>query len=126
MKTNFDEKVSENLIHHTMTEVLDILLIDRTTSTKKKTKNIIWGNDNYIHFGADKYSALSQIKSELLTGYMKDLILPRSMKNKQLQKNRTKKMEKFSHQRGLLKSKMILLSKSIKMTLYWIIYKEYG
>ncbi|MFJ1815372.1 restriction endonuclease [Staphylococcus saprophyticus] len=91
MKTNFDEKISENLIHHTMTKVLDILLIDRTTSTKKKTKNIIWGNDNYIHFGADKYSALSQIKSELLTGYMKDLILPRSMKNKQLQKNRTQK-----------------------------------
>ncbi|WP_210142066.1 hypothetical protein [Staphylococcus sp. GDY8P57P] len=42
MKTNFDEKVSENLIHHTMTEVLDILLIDRTTSTKKRLK-ILFG-----------------------------------------------------------------------------------
>lgn len=118
MNSNFDEKTSENFIRYTITEVLDILLIDRTTSTKKNTKNIIWGNDNYIHFGADKYSATSQIKSELLTGYMKDLILPRSMKNKQLQKNRTKKMEKFSPLLGLLKSKTTLLIKSIKTTTY--------
>ncbi|MDK9848058.1 restriction endonuclease [Staphylococcus equorum] len=91
MKSNFDINISENFNRHTMPKILDLLLVDRTKSTNKTNKNIIWGNDNYIHFGADKYSAHNQIKSELLTGYMKDLIVPRSMKNKQLKRDRTKK-----------------------------------
>ncbi|WP_235859377.1 hypothetical protein [Schleiferilactobacillus harbinensis] len=35
--------VSENMIREQMPEILDILLIDRTTSTPKHRKNIILG-----------------------------------------------------------------------------------
>ncbi|WP_210133135.1 restriction endonuclease [Staphylococcus sp. GDH8C106P] len=114
MNSNFDEKVYKSFIRYTMTEVLDILLIDRTTSTKRNTKNIIWGNDNYIHFGSDKYSAHSQIKSELLTGYMKDLVLPRSMKNKQLQKNRTKKNGEVFSPTWIVKKQIDLIDQEYK------------
>lgn len=89
--------ISENAIRQQMPEVLDILLIDRTTSTKKKTKNIIWANENYIKYGEKRYGAQSQIKPELITGGMGQLIKPRALKHKEVQKERTKsKAEVFT------------------------------
>lgn len=89
--------ISENAIRQQMPEVLDILLIDRTTSTKKKTKNIIWANENYIKYGEKRYGAQSQIKPELITGGMGQLIEPRALKHKEVQKERTKsKAEVFT------------------------------
>lgn len=73
-----------------MFRILDILLLDRTTSTAKKTKNIIWANENYIDFGKKNYGATSQIKKELVTGKFKKIIKPRALKSKVVQKELTK------------------------------------
>lgn len=82
--------ILENNIRETMPEILNILLVDRTTSTPKKTKNIIWANENYINYGTKSYAVTSQIKSELVTGQMGQLIKPRALKSLELQKERTK------------------------------------
>ena len=41
--------ISGNIIREQMHGILDILLVDRTTSTSKIKKNIIWAR-NSIHF----------------------------------------------------------------------------
>lgn len=89
--------IQENLLRETMPDILDILLIDRTTSTKLKTNNIIWANENYIQYGYNDYSAESQIKPGLITGNFGQLIKPRALKSSELQKKRTKsKAEVFT------------------------------
>lgn len=80
-----------------MPEILDILLIDRTKSNQRYTKNIIWANDNFKYLNPKLYGAEAEIKSELITGEMSGLIKPRSMKSKDQQKERTKiKAEVFT------------------------------
>jgi len=80
-----------------MPEILDILLIDRTTSTTRTKKNIIWANENYIQHGFKYYSAKSQMKPNLITGERGQLIKPRALKSRELQKERTKsKAEVFT------------------------------
>ena len=84
---------SENLINDIMIDmpfILEILLIDRTTSTPRKTKNIIWANDNYKKINPISYAATAQIKSELITDKKGSLIMPRALKEIDLQKKRTK------------------------------------
>ncbi|MDR0912899.1 MAG: hypothetical protein LBM96_09905 [Methanobrevibacter sp.] len=89
--------ILENTIREEMPKILDILLIDRTTSTSKNTKNIIWANDNYIKHGKKPYSATAQIKPKLVTGHMGQIIMPRALKSQNLQKKRTKsKAEVFT------------------------------
>ena len=89
--------VLDNTIREQMPEILDILLIDRTTSTPKKTRNIIWANDNYIKYGYKPYAPTAEIKRELVTGPMSHVIVPRSLKNSSLKKERTKvKAEVFT------------------------------
>ncbi|WP_461240115.1 restriction endonuclease [Paucilactobacillus sp. N302-9] len=89
--------VSENAIRESMPGVFDILLIDRTKSTVKKTHNIIWANDNYIQYDAKAYAPEAQIKPELVTGVMNNIIMPRVLKSYELQKERTKaKAEVFT------------------------------
>lgn len=89
--------ISENAIRESMPDVFDILLIDRTKSTAKKNQNIIWANDNYIQFGAKAYDPEAQIKPELVTGVMDSVIMPRALKSRELQKERTKaKAEVFT------------------------------
>ncbi|ETY75065.1 type II restriction endonuclease [Lactiplantibacillus fabifermentans T30PCM01] len=91
------DDISENDIREKMPEVLDILLIDRTRSTTKKNQNIIWANDNYIQFGGKAYAPEAQIKPELVTGVMGSVIMPRALKTRELQKERTKsKAEVFT------------------------------
>lgn len=88
--------ISESNIRERMPEILDILLIDRTTSTVKIIKNIIWANDNYLEYG-NEYSAISQIKPVLITGQMGRIIMPRALKSRELQRERTKsKAEVFT------------------------------
>ena len=43
--------ILEQRILEKSTELLDLLLADRTTSNAKKKHNIIWANDNYAHLG---------------------------------------------------------------------------
>jgi hypothetical protein len=89
--------VAEDDIRTQMPHILDILLIDRTTSTIRTAHNIIWANDNYLEFGADFYAATSQIRPELITGKRGTLIMPRALKAVALQKKRTKaKAEVFT------------------------------
>ena len=89
--------IQENLLRETMPAILDILLIDRTTSTTRATKNIIWANENYIQYGFKDYSAKAQIKPDLITKSRGQLIMPRALKSRELQKERTKsKAEVFT------------------------------
>lgn len=89
--------IFENTILEQMPGILDILLIDRTTSTPKKKKNIIWANENYVKFGSKAYAATAQMLPELVTGRMGDIIKPRALKSKEMQKERTKsKAEVFT------------------------------
>lgn len=89
--------ISENTLYQFFPEILDILLRDRTTSFyAKKKQNIIWANDNYVEFGG-KYGANCQITTNLITGEMGNLIVPRALKSKEKQKERTKsKAEVFT------------------------------
>lgn len=89
--------ISEENIRNSMPEILDILLIDRTTTTPKKINNIIWANDNYQKYGLKQYAPTAQITAELITGAMDDLIKPRALKSNDLKKERTKsKAEVFT------------------------------
>ena len=89
--------ISEENIRNSMPEILDILLIDRTTTTPKKINNIIWAIDNYQKYGFKQYAPTAQITAELITGAMDDLIKPRALKSKDLKKERTKsKAEVFT------------------------------
>lgn len=89
--------ILENTIREQMPGILDILLIDRTTSTSKKKKNIIWANENYVKFGSKAYAATAQMLPELVTGRMGNIIKPRALKSKEMQKERTKsKAEVFT------------------------------
>lgn len=89
--------IQENLLRERMPAILDILLIDRTTSTTRTKRNIIWANENYIHYGFKDYSAKAQIKPNLVTGNRGQLIMPRALKSRELQKKRTKsKAEVFT------------------------------
>lgn len=89
--------ILENLIREQMPEILEILLIDRTMSTSKKNKNIIWANENYVKFCSKSYAATAQILPELVTGIMGNIIKPRALKSKEMQKERTKaKAEVFT------------------------------
>lgn len=89
--------VLENVVREQMPEILDILLLDRTTTTARTKKNIIWANDNYKKYGIKQYAATAQIKTELITGDRGSLIMPRALKNQELQKSRTKsKAEVFT------------------------------
>ena len=82
--------ISENNLRDKMSSIFNILLIDRTKSTKRCIKNIIWANENYIKYGTEKYSANSEIKFELITGKYDNIIQPRALKAAQLQKKRTR------------------------------------
>lgn len=87
----------EDDIRAQMPHILEILLLDRTTSTAKKARNILWANDNYIEFGMDSYAAKAQMRPELITGNRGTLIMPRALKAAELQKQRTKiKAEVFT------------------------------
>ena len=51
-----DSDVLKNTIREQRSAMLDLLLIDRTTSTTKTTKNIIWANEHYIDYDKDHYA----------------------------------------------------------------------
>ena len=89
--------VIEEDIRLQMPKILEILLLDRTTSSSKHAQNIIWANDSYKEFGSEAYAASAQIRPELITGNRGKLIMPRALKTAELQKKRTKtKAEVFT------------------------------
>jgi len=85
--------ISSSLIANIRTRnpnILEILLLDRTTSSPKKPKNIIWANDNYVEYDEVLYAPTAQILPELIAGENSTLIIPRALKTTALQKDRTK------------------------------------
>ena len=89
--------ILENTLREQMPGILDILLMDRTTSTPMTKKNIIWANENYIKHSNKAYAATAQMRPELVTGQMGQIIKPRALKSKEMQKERTKsKAEVFT------------------------------
>jgi hypothetical protein len=89
--------ISENDIRANMPRIFKILLLDRTASAESSPQNIIWANDNYVEYGAAAYAAKAQIKPELITGEYGSLLMPRALKTKALQKERTRtKAEVFT------------------------------
>lgn len=97
-KSGFEQPdISEDSIRAQMPHILDILLIDRSTSTARKPRNIIWANDNYKEYDAELYAATAPITPELITGERSGLIMPRALKTAAVQKKRTKvKAEVFT------------------------------
>lgn len=72
-------------------DLLDILLIDRTTGM-----NIIWATDSYEAISKE-FAPKKQIKNELVTGQFGELIQPRAAKSIAEQKQRTRdKAEVFT------------------------------
>lgn len=90
--------ISETKIREEMPEILDILLRNRSTESKKtKIQNIIWANDNYIGLDPIRYAPTAPILPELVTGENGQVIMPRALKSTSLQKERTKsKAEVFT------------------------------
>ncbi|MDR2661187.1 MAG: restriction endonuclease [Lactobacillaceae bacterium] len=89
--------ISEDTLRKKYPEIAEILLIDRTMSSPKQTKNIIWANDNYAWIDPKKFGPTKQIKIELITNEYSELIKPRALKSAELQKERTKtKAEVFT------------------------------
>ncbi len=88
--------IQENELLINFPQILDILLVDRTSSKPSRKRNIIWANDNYLKYGR-KYTATAQIKPDLITGQMGGIIKPRALKTADMQKKRTKsKAEVFT------------------------------
>lgn len=76
--------VCEDAIMNFDPKLLDILLFDRTTR-----RNIIWATDDYAERGIE-YSASSEIRPELITGFNSMLIRPRIAKSIEAQESRTR------------------------------------
>lgn len=85
-----DVPFQPNSVFQDNIDLLKLLLVDRTTSTQSKTKNIIWASEDYLEVGKS-YSPSNQMTIKQITGKHADLIIPRSMKSKEVQKDRTKK-----------------------------------
>ena len=88
-----DQKVDikENDILEMSPELLNTLLKDHTLSTEDKQVNIFWGTDNYADRGAG-YQYSDPITIEAITGENGDVIVPRSLKSKATQQQRSREM----------------------------------
>lgn len=78
--------VKENLIREIYPELLELLLKDCTTK-----RNIIWATDDYSELG-DGFNANDEITVDAITGANGNVIMPRSVKSKEKQGERTRNM----------------------------------
>ena len=76
--------------------ILEILLKNQTLSTKTSSTNIIWATCDYQYLAKDNADTIehfkynSQIYPEDISGSNSDIIRPRALKHKHLQKSRAK------------------------------------
>lgn len=84
---------------HLSIEVLKVLLVDHTMSKAERKRtgnadasvNIMWGTNDYEHLGKG-YECHSQIMPELVTEERANVVMPRVMKSKLSQTERSKEM----------------------------------
>lgn len=72
-------------------ELLVALLKDHTTSTPGEQRNIFWATRDYEHLGRG-YAYDDPILPELITGSMGHVIMPRTMKARETQRDRSREM----------------------------------
>lgn len=93
-----DVDIIENTIRQ-HSDLLEILLLDKTKSTKQKAHNILWATDSYAH-----HKATSEIEMADITGEYTLLIQPRISKSKEEQRLRTHdKAEVFTRKKSCSK-----------------------
>ena len=85
--------IENNLLADFGQEVFDILLTDHSVTEYKKdgkTHHIFWATHDYEQLG-EGYSYFDEIAREKITGEHSDVIMPRVLKEKAVQKKRVKK-----------------------------------
>lgn len=83
--------IKENDILELSPELLNTLLKDHTLSTDTEQVNIFWATDNYAHRG-EGYQYGDQITIESITGANGDVIVPRAVKSRERQQQRSREM----------------------------------
>lgn len=83
--------IKENEIFELSPELLNTLLKDHTLSTDFEQINIFWATDNYADRGKG-YQYGDQIKIEAITGANGKVIVPRAVKSREQQQQRSREM----------------------------------
>lgn len=83
--------IKENDILALSPELLGILLKDHTLSTDTGQANIFWATDNYADRG-EGYQYYDQITIEAITGKNGNVIVPRALKTREKQQQRSREM----------------------------------
>lgn len=83
--------IKENDILALSPELLGILLKDHTLSTDTEQVNIFWATDNYADRG-EGYQYYDQISIEAITGSNGNVIVPRAVKSREQQQQRSREM----------------------------------
>ena len=97
-----EKSTVDDSIRIKMPQILKILLIDRTTSTPDKVRNIIWANDHYQDLDDVLYAPTAQIRQELITGDRSSLIMPRALKTLETQNQNIEESKYLDDNRLLL------------------------
>ena len=87
--------IQENDILELSPELLNTLLKDHTLSTEDKQVNIFWATDNYAEKGVG-FQYKDQITIESITGENGDIIVPRALKSRATQQQRSREMAEVS------------------------------
>lgn len=83
--------VLEDFIKNLSPNLINILLKDHTTSTPDCQQNIFWATNDYEPLG-EEYVYHSPILPHLITGENGHIIMPRTLKNKSKQAERSREM----------------------------------
>lgn len=89
--TTLQADIKENEILKLSPELLDMLLKDHTRSTEAVQANIFWATDNYSHLG-EGYQYAAEITVGSITGTNGKVIVPRSVKSRDQQRQRSREM----------------------------------
>lgn len=89
--TDSQVDIKENDIFELSPELLTTLLKDHTLSSEDKQVNIFWATDSYADRGAG-YQYADEITVEKITGDNGMVIVPRSVKTRQQQQQRSREM----------------------------------
>lgn len=83
--------IRENNILRFSPILIQILLTDQTLSNEKETVNIFWATDSYANLGKG-YQYGDKISIEAITGSKGDVIVPRALKSREQQQQRSRLM----------------------------------